>query len=105
MSSSDPSVLNLVEQIVSLIRPIQIVLFGSLAREEGSPDSDIDLMVVVPDGSRRRAIAQQLYRDIRNVRTAFDLVVATPSDLEKHRDNIGLIYRNILKEGKELYAA
>jgi hypothetical protein len=35
----------------------------------------------------------------------FDLVVATPSDLEKHRDNIGLIYRNILQEGRELYAS
>jgi len=105
MSSSDPVLENLVEQIVSLVRPIQIVLFGSLARGEASSDSDIDLMVVVPEGSRHRTIAQKLYCDIRNVRTAFDLVIATPSDLEKHRDNIGLIYRNILKEGKELYAA
>jgi FixJ family two-component response regulator len=61
--------------------------------------------VVVPEGSRRREIAQALYQGIRNARVAFDLVVATPSDLEKHRDNIGLIYRNILKEGREIYAA
>ena len=30
------------------------------------------------------------------------MVVATPSDLEKHRDNIGLIYRNILQEGPSI---
>ena len=105
MSPTDTVVTSLVEQIVSLIHPLKVVLFGSLARDEASSGSDIDLLVVVPEGSRRRAVAQKLYQDIRNARVAFDLVVATPSDLEKHRDNIGLIYRNILKEGRELYAA
>jgi predicted nucleotidyltransferase len=105
MSPADIAVTSLVEQIVSLIHPLKVVLFGSTARDEASVNSDIDLLVVVPEGSRRRAIAQKLYQDIRDVRVAFDLVVATPSDLEKHRDNIGLIYRNILKEGRELYAA
>jgi len=36
---------------------------------------------------------------------AVDFLVATPSDLERNRDNIGLVYRTILKEGRELYAA
>jgi predicted nucleotidyltransferase len=105
MSPTDTAVTSLVEQIVSLIHPLKVVLFGSTARNEASANSDIDLLVVVPEGSRRRAVAQKLYQDIRDARVAFDLVVATPSDLEKHRDNIGLIYRNILKEGHELYAA
>jgi len=105
MSPIDTAVTSLVEQIVSLIHPLKVVLFGSTARDEASANSDIDLLVVVPEGSRRRAVAQKLYQDIRDAGVAFDLVVATPSDLEKHRDNIGLIYRNILKEGHELYAA
>ena len=33
-----------------------------------------------------------------------DVLVATKEDLEKHKDNPGLIYRNILKEGKTVYA-
>jgi hypothetical protein len=33
------------------------------------------------------------------------VIVATPSDLEKHKDNIGLVYYTILREGKEVYAA
>jgi hypothetical protein len=36
---------------------------------------------------------------------AFDIIVATPSDLERHKDNVGLIYRTLLREGKEVYAA
>jgi hypothetical protein len=35
----------------------------------------------------------------------FDLLVATPEDLELHRDNPGLIYRTVLREGREVYAA
>jgi len=61
-------------------------------------------LIVVSEGFRRREISQQLYQDICDARVAFDLVMATPSDLEKHRDNIGLICRNILIEGRELYA-
>jgi len=34
-----------------------------------------------------------------------DIVVATPLLLEQHKDNIGLIYRSVLAEGKEIYAA
>jgi predicted nucleotidyltransferase len=104
MSPADTAVTSLVEQIVSLVNPLKVVLFGSVARNDARDGSDVDLLIVVPEGSRRRAIAQKLYQDIRNARVAFDLVVATPSDLEKNRDNIGLIYRNILQEGRELYA-
>ena len=70
------------------------------------PESDIDLLVVVPDGSHRRHTAQRLYAGIRHVGIPFDLLVATPSDLEKHtRTNVGLIYATILQEGIEVYAA
>jgi hypothetical protein len=34
-----------------------------------------------------------------------DVIIATRADLEKHKDNPGLIYRNILEEGKTVYAA
>jgi hypothetical protein len=35
----------------------------------------------------------------------FDPLVATPSDLQKHQRNIGLVYSTILREGIEVYAA
>ena len=34
----------------------------------------------------------------------FDIVVATPKDLEVYKEDIGLIYRQALQEGVEVYA-
>jgi len=96
---------SLVNAIVELVHPLQIVLFGSCARGDPEGANDIDLLVVMPDGTHRRRTAQSLYRAIRGTRAPLDIVVATTGDLEKHRDNPGLIYRDALREGKTLYAA
>jgi predicted nucleotidyltransferase len=96
---------SLVSRIVATVHPIRIVMFGSAARGELGPDSDIDLLVVMPEGTHRRHTAQRLYRTPLGVNVPVDFIVATPGDLEKHRDNIGLIYRTILREGRTIYAA
>ena len=98
------TVRSLVEQIVAAAHPLRIVLFGSAARGDMGPNSDLDVMVVVPDGSHPRKVAKLLYRQISGLRTAFDVVVTTPSVLEAHKDNIGLIFHRILAEGREIYA-
>ena len=95
----------IIRQIVASVRPLRIVLFGSAARGEAGPDSDLDFLVVMPEGAHRRQTARYLYRTIEGVTVPFDIVVATPSDLERHRDNPGLIYQTILEEGKTVYAA
>ncbi len=69
------------------------------------PDSDLDVLVVMPKGTHRRKTAQHLYRQIRGLGVPFDIVVATSEDLEVHRSNPGLIYQTILREGTEVYAA
>ena len=103
---ADASVIDhLVHQIVEAVHPLRIILFGSRAREEAQSDSDIDVMVVMPDGTHRRHTAQRLYREIRGLGVPFDILVATPDDLAKYKDDIGLIYRTVLREGREIYAA
>jgi len=86
-----------------LVQPVRIILFGSAARGDMGPDSDIDLLVVMPNGVHRHETAQSLYREIRGLGAPFDILVATQEDLVKHRNNIGLIYRTILDEGKDIY--
>jgi len=95
----------IVQRIVDVFHPLRIILFGSAARGETDKDSDIDLLVVMPEGTPRLATAEKLHMRMFGIPAAIDFLVATPSDLERNRDNIGLVYRTILKEGRELYAA
>ncbi len=95
----------LVEMVVTVAQPLRIVLFGSAARGQVAPDSDLDILVVMPPGTHRRKTAQRLYREVRGLGIPFDIVVATPEDLELYKSNPSLIYGSILREGTEVYAA
>jgi len=68
-------------------------------------DSDLDVLVVMPEDSPKRRTAQRLYQEIRGLGVPFEIVVATPQDLDKYENQVGLIYREILNEGIEIYAA
>ena len=95
----------LVSLIVAEVHPLRVVLFGSAARGTMTSDSDIDLLVVVADGTHRLHTMQQLYGRIRGITLPFDVLVATVSDIDARGDTPGLVYRDALRDGKELYAA
>ncbi|MCA2849092.1 MAG: nucleotidyltransferase domain-containing protein [Pseudanabaena sp.] len=94
----------LVNRIVEEIKPLRVILFGSVARNSMGEDSDIDLLVVMPEGTHRRHTAQFLYKNVRNIGVPFDILVVTNGDLEKYKNSAGLIYQEILAEGIEVYA-
>jgi predicted nucleotidyltransferase len=94
----------LVRRIVETVHPLRIILFGSAARGDVGPHSDLDVMVIMPDGTHRRHTAQDIYVSLIGIGVPVDVVVATPRDLEKHKNTIGYIYRTVLREGRELYA-
>jgi uncharacterized protein len=101
----EPAIHEIVERIVEEVHPLRIILFGSAARGEQRRDSDVDILVVMPEGVHRRRTAQELYRKLRGFAVPIDILVTTQVDLDRHKDNSGLIYRTILQEGKVLYAA
>jgi predicted nucleotidyltransferase len=105
MSSQSENIDKLVKSIVDLVHPLQIILFGSAARGDIIPDSDIDLLVVMPEGTHREETELYLYEYLPIIGIPYDIIVATPQNLEKHKNNIGLIYYYILKEGKSVYTA
>lgn len=89
-------------EIAAKFDPERIILFGSRARDEASPGSDVDLLVVMEfDG---RAV-DKAYEIRRSTGTPFsiDLLVRRPSDLHR-RINLGDSFlREIVESGKELY--
>ena len=105
MQATQEQLIQLVNRIVDAVHPLRIILFGSATRGEMGPDSDVDVMVVMPNGTHRRDTAMYLHQCMLGMGIAVDFVVATPAVLEKYKDTRGLIYRNIIREGMELYAA
>lgn len=102
--SPDAQVLaEIVQRIVEAVHPLRIILFGSAARGEMGRDSDLDLMVVMPDGTHRRHTAQFLEGTLTGIMVPTDIIVATVSDLEQYRDSFGFIYREALRDGTALY--
>ena len=95
----------LVQRIVEQVHPLRIILFGSAARGDAGPDSDVDLLIVMPDGTHRRKTAQGLYRHLWGTGLAKDLVVVTETDVKTHAQNPAMVIHAALKEGLEVYRA
>jgi predicted nucleotidyltransferase len=103
--SPAPEVLEeIVRRIVDVADPEEIIMFGSAARGEMGPNSDIDLLVVKADGHRRDT-AQAIYRRLHGVGEAVDIIVVTPEDVERYRDAWCLVIYPALREGKLIYEA
>lgn len=94
-----------VSRIVSVAAPKQVYLFGSAARGDQHANSDIDLLVVMANGTHRRHTAQRIYRNMIGLGYATDVVVVTEEDVEKYRDAEGYVIRPALTEGRLVYAA
>jgi uncharacterized protein len=94
-----------VRRIVRIAKPERVILFGSAARGEMGPNSDVDLLVVKSGTYSAREVALQIRRGLRDLRQALDIVVATPEQLERYGDCFALVYYEALREGRELYAA
>lgn len=102
----DPkTVEELVRRTVEAVHPQRIVLFGSAARGTMGPQSDLDALVVVPDGTDCLAAAQTIHRALSDLGAAKDIVVVQASEVECHARNPYLVIHAALSEGKELYRA
>jgi predicted nucleotidyltransferase len=101
----DAALDTVVRRIVEIAQPDRIILFGSAARGEMGPDSDIDLLVVKMDVEHRGHLAQEIYLRLPSVGIPVDVIVVTPEDIERFKDRVGTIIRPAMRDGREIYAA
>jgi predicted nucleotidyltransferase len=105
-ASVTPEMLDeVVRRIVEAVHPRRIILFGSAARGAMGPDSDLDLLVVMPDGTHRRQAGTEIFRALRGVGLPKDVVVVTEGDVREHRSNPSLVIKPAFGEGVALYVA
>jgi predicted nucleotidyltransferase len=100
---SDEIMNEIIRRIVETAHPRKIILFGSAARGEMGPNSDLDILVVMPTGIHRRKTARSIYRNLIGVGFAADIVVVTEQDLDRYGDNIGMVIKPAIEQGKILY--
>jgi predicted nucleotidyltransferase len=91
------------ERIVQRFDPLRIILFGSRARGEVGPDSDIDLLVVLPDVVDKRRAAIEIRRALVDLPVAKDIIVTTPEEIARRSRLVGTVLRPALREGRVLY--
>ena len=103
--SSSSLIPELIIRVREAANPLKIILFGYMARNKPDENSDIDILVVVPDNVHRRHTVQNIYRHLSGFGFATDVIVATVGDLERYKDNFSMIFHSALKEGREIYNA
>ena len=101
--SEDALLQEVVRRIVDTAQPETIILFGSAARGEAGPHSDLDVLVV-KSGIHRRRLAGDIYENLIGVGCAVDVVVVTPEDIERYGDCPALVIEPALREGRVIYA-
>ena len=91
-------------RIENAAHPEKIFLFGSHAWGEPTPDSDLDLFVVVSSSDMpayRRA--REIYRALRGIGVPVDIIVRTRDEVERSRQVVTSLARRVLDEGKVLH--
>ena len=102
----DPVLAEIVRRLVEAYQPERIYLFGSHARGEAGPDSDYDLMVVVPEtASPERHGSRLAYEVLWGVGTAADVLVWTKDAFAGQLHLRASLPSTIMSEGRLLYAA
>lgn len=93
----------MVRRLVRRFRPEQIILFGSHARGTAGPDSDVDLLVVMPLTGSRRDKELEMRLALNDFVVPIDIIIATPDEVERRRNIPGTVVRPALLEGKVVY--
>lgn len=102
----DPRLDEVIARLVDAYRPDEIYLFGSYARGDQGPDSDYDLMVVVPDDvSPERKRSRLAYERLWGTGIAADVLVWTRTRFQSRLRLTASLPATVLREGKLLYAA
>lgn len=103
---ADQPLADIVERLASAYHPERIYLFGSVARGEAGPDSDYDILLVMPDDSPPELLRPTLaYEVLWGLRTAVDVHVWPHSKFESRLHLNASLPATVVREGRELYAA
>jgi len=106
--SVDDNVLQqMVHAIVEVAQPVKILLFGSRARGDSRPDSDLDLMVIMDEGFEKKQKPLQLLNRLYLATYSFgipeDILIYDVSKVNRLKDSLNHVIGKATREGRVLY--
>ncbi len=91
-------------RLVAELQPRQIFLFGSHVWGQPHEDSDVDLFVIVPDGTQSGTERElRARRCLRDLRIPKDVLVQTQSEVDRASRVYASLEAEILERGVKLY--
>ena len=93
----------MVRRIVNQFHPEKIILFGSHARGNAGPDSDVDLLVVMDVEGSKFDKTVEIGVALHDIPVPTDIIVTTPEDFTWRSKAVGTIEYPAAREGKVLY--
>jgi len=103
-AANSPVLKEIVRLLVNVYRPERIYLFGSVARGEAGPDSDYDLLVILPDIAPPHLRSEDAgYAALRGTGAAADILVWTSRDFDRQLHLKASLPSTVIREGTLLY--
>ena len=94
---------DMVRRMVDRTAPARVILYGSYARNEADPDSDVDLLVLFDELQNRREIVTTLYESVKDINVPKDILIATTAEYDRFRTVVNTTFYDIGGDGKVLY--
>lgn len=102
----DDVLAEIVRRLVDAYEPERVYLFGSAARGEAGPDSDYDLLLVVPDDAApEHRDPRRAYEVLWGVRASVDVIIWTRGTFDARAPARASLPATVLREGVLLHAA
>ncbi len=102
----DEAIAEIIRRLVDYYRPQRIYLFGSAARGDAGPDSDLDFCVVLPDDAPESLYRPGVHSALWGVGAAADVVRWPASDFDARGAHVAAsLPATVLREGRLLYDA
>jgi predicted nucleotidyltransferase len=98
MCPFDSEIETIKDQIINMYHPLDIILFGSCAKGRVTRGSDIDLCLILDTNNKRKTIQDILV----NLDHDVDLVIYTPEEWRKYKDDLATFAGIIKKTGVSL---
>jgi predicted nucleotidyltransferase len=104
MPQLDPKLVEeIVRRIVETVHPEKIILFGSLARGDAHPESDLDLLVIAQSQEPRYRRSAPLYGILSDIFIPMDILVYSPEEVEEWDGIRQAFVTTAIREGRVLY--